>query len=594
MSITNADLASVNENLRDIRDYSEKLEALDNLKKYLDSKSTINKSIKESGVKTTAVGNKLKGVIQTFKSSLITTIKDSADKLDKTLNTIFKDIKVGGKGLYKTKAEQLEPDKALSATIVSPLEVAKSAVVSENDKVPEFESPEIVKALDNVAILQRENNKLFDKFIKTEQKTKQDKNTEALVNKPVAPVTPKEKKEKVEKPKFPFNFKQFMGGLGKILKGILNPVSLIIAFVTKTLPYVLIAIAFLKGFWQGIGEELREKFTILGKKILVGLGIIFGLFKGGPILIRVLTLAYHALRISCLLIEHTGKMLLLKIKMAHETETFAEEKGLNIFKRGLEFVKFLLEKAFIGFKILLEVAKFVLVAAAAVLVVGLFILLIAGIFLLFYKFGDYFIAGIKKIISIFLDVGKFIINIFSAIPRMIIDGVLSLFSGLSKWIFGDKDKTSVTPATQEQQINTKSEVTFGTELKNEFQNMLKSITEPLNTINKAVQFIAAQTMYSNLMVGGMTGISQQTIRTMASVVSAVTEENDKKASAVASDLITTNNNFNVPNGMASDIDTLKKDITNMKGIMADLYELMDNWHKEGGNTPFMPVRMTRR
>jgi hypothetical protein len=287
-------------------------------------------------------------------------------------------------------------------------------------------------------------------------------------------------------------------------------------------------------------------------------------------------------------------MLLLKIKMAHETETFAEEKGLNIFKRGLEFVKFLLEKAFIGFKILLEVAKFVLVAAAAVLVVGLFILLIAGIFLLFYKFGDYFIAGIKKIISIFLDVGKFIINIFSAIPRMIIDGVLSLFSGLSKWIFGDKDKTSVTPATQEQQINTKSEVTFGTELKNEFQNMLKSITEPLNTINKAVQFIAAQSMYSNLMVGGMTGISQQTIRTMASVVSAVTEENDKKASAVASDLITTNNNFNVPNGMANDIDTLKKDINNMKGIMADLYELMDSWHKEGGNMPFMPVRMTKR
>lgn len=284
MSITNADLASVNENLRDIRDYSEKLEALDNLKKYLDSKSTINKSIKESGVKTTAVGNKLKGVIQTFKSSLITTIKDSADKLDKTLNTIFKDIKVGGKGLYKTKAEQLEPDKALSATIVSPLEVAKSAVVSENDKVPEFESPEIVKALDNVAILQRENNKLFDKFIKAEQKTRQDKNTEALVNKPVAPVTPKEKKEKVEKPKFPFDFKQFMGGLGKILRGILNPVSLIIAFVTKTLPYVLIAIAFLKGFWQGIGEELREKFTILGKKIAVGLGIIFALFKGGPIL----------------------------------------------------------------------------------------------------------------------------------------------------------------------------------------------------------------------------------------------------------------------------------------------------------------------
>lgn len=595
MSITNTDLAAVNENLRDIRDYSEKLEALDNLKKFLDSKGAINKSIKETGVKTTAVGDKLKNVIQTFKTSLISTIKDSANKLDKTLNNILKEAKVGGKGVIAPKAEQKQADKTISAAITSPIEATKSAVVSENNQTPEFEAPTIVKALDAVANLQKENNKLFDKFIKTEQKSTQAKKTESLINKKPVPTENKEKKEKVVKPKFPFNFKQFMGGLGTILKGILNPVALIVAFITKSLPYILIAIAFLRGFWKGIGEELREKFSKIGKKIAIGVGIVFALFKGGPILIRVLALAYHALRVSFLIIEHTGKMLLLKIKMGHEAETFAEEKGVNIFKRGLELAKFVMEKIFMVFKYMLEIAKFVLAAGIAIVIVGLVVLLIAGIIIALAKFGSLFIDAIGKVVDIFIGIGKFVIDVFTAIPKMIIDGVLSLFGGLFEWIFGSKSNGGET--TTAEQMNTKSEVSFSQELKNEFSTMLKEITAPLESINKAVKFIAVQSAMQSRTGFGM--ISPVNIRTIAAITSVVSEVwNNNEATVTASDKLAKDPeaiNASINDKNAVDIEDMKKDISDMKKSMSDLYLLMQSWHRESsGGNPYFMVGTTRK
>lgn len=593
MSITNADLAVVNENLRDIRDYSEKLEALDNLKKFLDSKGAINKSIKETGVKTTAVGDKLKNVIRTFKTSLISTIKDSANKLDKTLNNILKEAKVGGKEVIAPKAEQKQADKTISAAITSPIEITKSAVVSENDQIPEFEAPTIVKALDAVANLQKENNKLFDKFIKTEQKSNQKKNTESLINK-LFPSKNKEKKEKVVKPKSQFNFKQFMGGLGTILKGILNPVSLIVAFITKSLPYILIAIAFLRGFWKGIGEELREKFSKIGKKIAIGVGTVFALFKGGPILIRVLALAYHALRVSFLIIEHAGKMLLLKIKMGHEAETFAEEKGVSIFKRGLELAKFVMEKIFMAFKYVLELIKLKLSAGIAIVIVGLVVLLIAGIIIGLAKFGSLFVDALGKIVDIFSVIGKFVIDIFTAIPKMIIDGVLSLFGGLFEWIFGGKSNSGET--TTAEQMNTKSEVSFSQELKNEFSTMLKEITAPLESINKAVKFIAVQSAMQNRIGFGM--ISPVSIRTIAAITSAVSEVwNNNEATAKASDMLAKDPesiNSSI-NSDKIDIEDMKKDISDMKKSMSDLYALMQSWHNEKNDSnTFFTVGMSRK
>lgn len=593
MSITNADLAVVTENLRDIRDYSEKLEALDNLKKFLDSKGAINKSIKETGVKTTAVGDKLKNVIQTFKTSLISTIKDSANKLDKTLNNILKEAKVGGKEVIAPKAEQKQADKTISAAITSPIETTKSAVVSENSQIPEFEAPTIVKSLDAIANLQKENNKLFDKFIKTEQKSNQKKNTESLINK-LFPSKNKEKKEKVVKPKSQFNFKQFMGGLGTILKGILNPVSLIVAFITKSLPYILIAIAFLRGFWKGIGEELREKFSKIGKKIAIGVGTVFALFKGGPILIRVLARAYHALRVIFLNIEHAGKMLLLKIKMSHETETFAAEKGVSIFKRGLELAKFVMEKIFMAFKYVLELIKLKLSAGIAIVIVGLVVLLIAGIIIGLAKFGSLFVDALGKIVDIFSVIGKFVIDIFTAIPKMIIDGVLSLFGGLFEWIFGGKSNSGET--TTAEQMNTKSEVSFSQELKNEFSTMLKEITAPLESINKAVKFIAVQSAMQNRIGFGM--ISPVSIRTIAAITSAVSEVwNNNEATAKASDMLAKDPesiNSSI-NSDKIDIEDMKKDISDMKKSMSDLYALMQSWHNEKNDSnTFFTVGMSRK
>lgn len=588
MSITNADLAVVNENLRVIRDYSEKLEALDNLKHFRYAQNSLYRLEDYNNIEV-----QHSRTIITLFTDLLAESKKFFDSIDSKLSKIL-DKKTNTSASITQKSEQKQADKTISAAITSPIEVTKSAVVSENDETPEFEAPTIVKALDAVANLQKENNKLFDKFIKTEQKSTQAKNTESLINRKPVPTENKEKKEKAVKPKFPFSFKQFMGGLGTILKGILNPVALIVAFITKSLPYILIAIAFLRGFWKGIGEELREKFSKIGKKIALGVGIVFALFKGGPILIRVLALAYHALRVGFLIIEHAGKMLLLKIKMGHETETFAEEKGLNIFKRGLEIAKMVMEKIFMVFKYMLEIAKFVLAAGIAIVIVGLVVLLIAGIIIALAKFGSLFVEAIGKIADVFIGIGKFVIDLFTAVPKMIIDSVLSLFGGLFEWIFGGKSSERET--TTAEQMNTKSEVSFSQELKNEFSTMLKAITAPLESINKAVKFIAVQSAMQNRTGFGM--ISPVSIRTIAAITSAVSEVwNNNEATVTASDklakdpdAINTSINDNNVN-----IEDMKKDISDMKKSMSDLYRLMQSWHNEKDDSnPFFTVGMTRK
>jgi hypothetical protein len=307
-----------------------------------------------------------------------------------------------------------------------------------------------------------------------------------------------------------------------------------------------------------------------------------------------LALAYHALRVSFLIIEHAGKMLLLKIKMGHEAETFAEEKGVSIFKRGLELAKFVMEKIFMVFKYMLEIAKFVLAAGIAIVIVGLVVLLIAGIIIALAKFGSLFVDAIGKVVDIFVGIGKFVIDIFTAIPKMIIDGVLSLFGGLFEWIFGGKSSEGET--TTAEQMNTKSEVSFSQELKNEFSTMLKEITAPLESINKAVKFIAVQSAMQNRIGFGM--ISPVNIRTIAAITSAVSEVwNNNEATATASDQLAKDPeaiNTSI-NDNKVDIEDMKKDISDMKKSMSDLYLLMQSWHRESsGDNPYFMVGVTRK
>ena len=584
MSLVSTDLAPINENLHGIRDYAEKLEAL----------QMFANNIGENIIVAVNSASDL-AVMEADHIHYMTTLllKESInigkglDKIDKTLNDLL-GAKAGGLAAAiapKAGVEQKKEDKNLSAVISSNAEQTKSAVVDESTETPEFESPAIVKAIDTVADIQKDTNKLFDKFIKTEQKSKQSEKTKSLINKPALDPAKKEKKEKKEKIKFPFNFKQFMGGLGGILRAIFNPVAMVMAFIQKTLPYLLIALAFLHGFWEGIGEELREKFTEIGKKIAIGAAIIFAAFKAGPLLIRALALIFHGLRILYLNIEHAMKMALMKKEMVHETVTFTEERSLNIFKRAKEMITFILEKIFIAFKYVLEFAKFLLAAGIAIIIIGLVILLIVGIIAALVLFAALFIVAIAGIVLIFRELGKIILEIFVAVPMMIIDAVLSLFGGLFKWIFGWGEGPSQENSETDTTSKRVTEITFTQELRTAFNSALAAITEPLNTIKFAVNNIA-RNMEEQSLVGNEV---PPAMRAMASLFIETTVEKQNESIVSAIDRLASISNTTYNSTSSANMDDMKKDISDMKTDIGLLYKLMDKWHNESGPADFWHV-----
>ena len=592
MSITNVDIAPITQNLTAIRDYTQKLEALSTFEKnFGDTRAVIN----AAAIDVRNAGTDVRNAIFSLQDSLKTCIEAATDKLDKVLGAVLKSAGTGASAAIASKTEQKPAERSLTAAMTPLPEVTKSAVMPEDGKPAEFESPEIVKALDTVAGLQKENNKLFDKFLKAEQKSKNAQNVQSLIKNPKIKPEEKKNKEVTERPKFPFNFKQFMGGLGTILKGILNPVALVMAFISKSLPYILLAVAFFMGVWEGIGEELREKATEIGLKILKYAGIVFMIFKGGPILIRMLALAYHAARMVILGITFARDTLLWSTKMGHETTLFATESGLSIFKRGLEIAKFVMEKIFIAFKFMLEMAKFILIAAAVVLVIGLFVLLVAGIFILFSLIGDKIIDGLMKVIEIFKVIGGFVVDIFMAVPNMIIDGVLKLFKGLGSifgWFKGGKSESTAetTPA------ETKSEVTFSEELNAKFDSMVKMIVDPLIAIKKAVQFMVWNEMRKSMMGGEITipvRAVPMMLGMMGPAVGMIGGMAATSAIMAPSDVISNTNISSTAGSQNEDIGKLQSDVSKMKSTIDDLYKLMESWHNEKPKT-FYTAAMTSR
>lgn len=586
MSLVSTDLAPINENLYHIRDHALKIEALQQSKIYsFDAFALELKSKLEDTVRS------LEQINTTILECLIRdtgAIVRGIDKLDKTLNTLFGSKSGGLAAAIAPKAgvEQKKEDKNLSTVISSPTEQAKSAVVDESNEVPEFESPAIEKAINVMVDTQKNTNKLFEKFIKTEQKSKQSEKAKTLIKKPTENLVKKEKSDKKTKSKSLFNFKQFMSGLGGILRDIFNPVAMIIAFIQKSLPYILIAIAIFQGFWEGIGEELREKFTEIGKKIAIDAGIIFLAFKAGPILIRALALIFHGLRILYLNIEHAMKMALMKKELVHETITFTEERSLNVFKRMKEMITFILEKIFIAFKYVLEFAKFLLAAGIAIVIVGLVVLLIVGIIAALVLFATLFIAAIASIVLIFAALGAMILAIFLAIPTLIIVAVLSLFAGIFKWIFGGKSPDQAQNGGEVSSESKATEITFSQELKQAFNDAISLITTPLNNIKNAVNSIASNIESQSLVNGGE---MSPAIRTVATTIVETLIEKQNAAFVTAIDrLAPVSNSYNTISD-ASGFDSMKKDVSDMKKSMDDLYQLMNKWHGEKGGNKFSLV-----
>lgn len=312
------------------------------------------------------------------------------------------------------------------------------------------------------------------------------------------------KKTKAERPKFPIDFKQFMGGLGKILSGILNPVALIVGFISHLLPYVILAVAFFKGFWSKLEQPLKDKIKEVAWKIAKIAVVAFAVFKGPALLIRTLTIAYHAARMVYLAAKWVKDMIIWAFDLQAKTTEHSLKIGSIILEKGMAVIEHGIELALKAFKFILAVLEFSLVAMAVIAIIGMIVLLVAGIFVLFGVFGDEIIAMIEKIVDVFKEIGNIVLDVIGTLVDTVVDFVGTLIEKLFMGLF---DSGSNTEKTEEKTdyINRqpdKVDIIDGVTL-DAFDKAINKITLPLNMLSFSVASIAEMEMLKSLNPMGM-------------------------------------------------------------------------------------------
>lgn len=312
------------------------------------------------------------------------------------------------------------------------------------------------------------------------------------------------KKTKAERPKFPIDFKQFMGGLGKILSGILNPVALIVGFISHLLPYVILAVAFFKGFWSKLEQPIKDKIKEVAWKIAKIAIVAFAVFKGPALLIRTLTIAYHAARMVYLAAKWVKDMIVWAFDLQAKTTEHSLKIGSIILEKGMAVIEHGIELAFKAFKFILAVLEFSLVAMAVIAIIGVIILLVAGIFVLFGVFGDEIVAMIGKIVDVFKEIGSIVLDVIGSLVNTVVDFVGTLIEKLFMGLFGSGSNTEKTEEKTDD-INRqpdKVDIIDGVTL-DAFDQAINKIILPLNMLSFSVASIAEMEMLRSLNPMGM-------------------------------------------------------------------------------------------
>ena len=308
-----------------------------------------------------------------------------------------------------------------------------------------------------------------------------------------------QKMPKLEMPKFPVNGKQFMSGLGKILKGILNPVALIAGIFMHLLPYIILGIAFFKGFWNKLAPEFKKKIVEVTKKIVFYAGLAFLLFKGPALLIKTLQLAWYVIKVAFAVAKWGLEVAFHALRMLFTTTEHGSKMAFLMFDRICTVIEHVAEMGSIILEMTLNIAAFVLKVAAIVFIVAAIVLLIGGIILLFVLFGDKIAEAVKKIIEVFAMVGGMIydaiVGFFKMLADIVVNVIVGLIGGLVealvkgfKWLFGgssDEEKKSKT----EQETTIKDGVT-----KDIFKETLKPVTSALTDISACLATLASAEM----------------------------------------------------------------------------------------------------
>lgn len=396
------------------------------------------------------------------------------------------------------------------------------------------------------------------------------KNKEQLGNLP-------QKMPKLQMPKFPVNGKQFMSGLGKILKGILNPIALITGVFLHLLPYIILAVAFFKGFWNKLSEPLKKKVKEVATKIVFYAALAFLLFKGPALLIKTLQLAWYIIKVGYAVAKWALEIAFHALRMMFTSTEHGFRMSATMFDRMCTMIEHIAEMLSIAFENVLNVAAFVLKVAAIVFIVAAIVLLIGGIILLFVLFGDKIAEAVTKIIEVFAMLGGMIydaiVGFFKLLADIVVTVIVGLIGGLVealvkgfKWLFGGGDDGDEKKTTTETEI--KDGVT-----KDIFAETLKPIRASLDALNACVASIAAIEMSRILNPVGsiFSAIATSAMNLFGGNSSIMQTANaDNMSSQI-------NNNYVAAQKTDDPNETLRANV-------ADIAKLLDKWYKDQDNS----------
>lgn len=340
----------------------------------------------------------------------------------------------------------------------------------------------------------------------------QDKNKEQLGN-------GSQKMPKLEMPKFPVNGKQFMSGLGKILKGILNPVALIAGIFMHLLPYIILGIAFFKGFWNKLSPELKKKMTEVTKKIVFYAGLAFLLFKGPALLIKTLQLAWYAIKVMFAIAKWGLEVAFHALRMLFTTSEHGFRMSTTMFDRMCTMIEHIADMALNKLKFIFEGIKLAVSIAGWLIIIAAVLLLVGGIILIFVLLGDKIVDAVKQIVEVFAMLGGMVYDAVMGIIDLFFDVMVELFIGfwgrlitavVNGWrsLFGGGDEENK-PKT-EQETAVKDGVT-----KDIFEAALKPIKDVLGNISKCLATIQQAELLKSLNpVGNIFGAVASSVMTL--------------------------------------------------------------------------------
>ena len=404
--------------------------------------------------------------------------------------------------------------------------------------------------------------------------------------------TVENEKEKVknDRPKFPFDFKQFMGVLVKTISDILNPVALIVGFISHLLPYVILAVAFFKGFWSKLEQPLKDKIKEVAWKIAKIAVVAFAVFKGPALLIRTLTIAYHAARMVYLAAKWVKDMIIWAFDLQAKTTEHSLKIGSIILEKGMAVIEHGIELALKAFKFILAVLEFSLVAMAVIAIIGMIVLLVAGIFVLFGVFGDEIMAMIEKIVDVFKEIGNIVLDVIGTLVDTVVDFVGTLIEKLFTGLFSGSSNNAT---AQNQGVEAESDISKKPEkvdiidgvTLNAFDQAINRIIIPLNMLSFSVASIAEMEMLKALNPMGM---SMGALATAVGTIYNVMENNPTIKNADNAE-----SNINYQEILDNENPITPRDIKNFMTAINQLVTTSNNIFKkmsnESGGTPLFSI-----